>query len=75
VALRATADVVEYLGNEELIHVRAGGRDLVAIVGSEHRVRTGDVIDFRIPLDKLHLFDADSGSTLTSRETAAAAAS
>jgi multiple sugar transport system ATP-binding protein len=75
VALRATADVVEYLGNEELIHVRAGGRDLVAIVSSEHRVRPGDVIDFRIPLDKLHLFDADSGSTLTSRETAAAAAS
>ena len=29
-ALRATADVVEYLGNEELIHVRGGGRDLVA---------------------------------------------
>ena len=75
VAMRATADVVEYLGNEELIHVRAGGRDLVAIVSSEHRVRPGDVIDFRIPLDKLHLFDADSGATLTSRETAAAAAS
>jgi multiple sugar transport system ATP-binding protein len=73
--LRATADVVEYLGNEELIHVRAGGRDLVAIVSSEHRVRPGDVIDFRIPLDKLHLFDADNGATLTSRETAAAAAS
>ena len=66
-ALRATADVVEYLGNEELIHVRAGGRDLVAIVSSEHRVKPGDVIDFRIPLDKLHLFDADSGLTLTSR--------
>jgi multiple sugar transport system ATP-binding protein len=74
-ALRATADVVEYLGNEELIHVRSGGRDLVAIVSSEHRVRPGDVIDFRIPLDKLHLFDAESGATLTSRETAAAAAS
>jgi multiple sugar transport system ATP-binding protein len=73
--LRATADVVEYLGNEELIHVRANGRDLVAIVSSEHRVRPGDVIDFRIPLDKLHLFDADTGATLTSRETAAAAAS
>jgi multiple sugar transport system ATP-binding protein len=75
VALRATADVVEYLGNEELIHVRAGGRDLVAIVSSEHRVKPGDVIDFRIPLDKLHLFDAESGATLTSRETAAAVAS
>ena len=73
-ALRATADVVEYLGNEELIHVRgAGGRDLVAIVSSEHKVKPGDVIDFRIPLEKLHLFDADSGLTLTSREVLAAA--
>ncbi|HEY0444751.1 MAG TPA: sn-glycerol-3-phosphate ABC transporter ATP-binding protein UgpC, partial [Candidatus Limnocylindrales bacterium] len=72
-ALRATADVVEYLGNEELIHVRAGGRDLVAIVSSEHRVKPGDVIDFRIPLEKLHLIDAETGLTLTSREAAAAA--
>jgi len=72
-ALRATADVVEYLGNEELIHVRGGGRDLVAIVSSEHNVKPGDVIDFRIPLEKLHLFDADSGLTLTSREVLAAA--
>ena len=28
------ADVVEYLGNEELLHVTAAGQDLVAIVDS-----------------------------------------
>jgi multiple sugar transport system ATP-binding protein len=70
---RANADVVEYLGNEELLHVNAGGRDIVAIVDSEHRVKPGDVLDFHIPLDKLHLFDAESGLSLTSREVAAAA--
>jgi multiple sugar transport system ATP-binding protein len=70
---RANADVVEYLGNEELLHVDAGGRDIVAIVDSEHRVKPGDVIDFHIPIDKLHLFDAENGSSLTSREVAAAA--
>src|SRR3954468_20112103 len=74
-ALRATADVVEYLGNEELIHVRAGGRDLVAIVSSEHRVKPGDVIDFRIPLHRHPRCGADSGAPLPSRETAPAAAS
>ena len=74
--IRANADVVEYLGNEELLHVNAGGRDIVAIVGSEHRVKPGDVLDFSVPLDKLHLFDAESGKALTStREAAAAAAS
>jgi multiple sugar transport system ATP-binding protein len=65
-ALRATADVVEYLGNEELLHVTSGGRDIVAIVGSEHRVKPGDVLEFRVPLEKLHLFDPESGVSYTS---------
>jgi multiple sugar transport system ATP-binding protein len=64
--LRATADVVEYLGNEELLHLSSGGRDIVAIVGSEHRVKPGDVLDLRVPLPKLHLFNAESGVSLTS---------
>src|SRR5688500_4453865 len=54
--IRANADVVAYLSNEELLHVNAGGRDIVAIVGSEHRVKPGDVLDFTVPLDKVHLF-------------------
>jgi multiple sugar transport system ATP-binding protein len=70
---RANADVVEYLGNEELLHVNSGGRDIVAIVDSEHRVKPGDVLDFHVPLDKLHLFDGESGASLTSREAVAAA--
>jgi multiple sugar transport system ATP-binding protein len=70
---RATADVVEYLGNEELLHVNSGGRDIVAIVDSEHRVKPGDVLDLHVPLDKLHLFDSESGASLTAREVAAAA--
>jgi multiple sugar transport system ATP-binding protein len=72
--IRANADVVEYLGNEELLHVNAGGRDIVAIVGSEHRVKPGDVLDFTVPLEKVHLFDADGGKALTSTREAAAAA-
>jgi multiple sugar transport system ATP-binding protein len=73
-AFRANADVVEYLGNEELLHVNAGGRDIVAIVDSEHRVRPGDVLDLHVPIEKIHLFDADTGASLTSRESVAAAA-
>src|SRR6187401_3021164 len=36
-SFRARADVVEYLGNEELLHINAADQDIVAIVGSEHR--------------------------------------
>jgi multiple sugar transport system ATP-binding protein len=71
---RANADVVEYLGNEELLHVSAAGRDIVAIVDSEHRVKPGDVLDFTVPLEKVHLFDSDSGRALTSTRAAAEAA-
>jgi multiple sugar transport system ATP-binding protein len=63
-AFRARADVVEYLGNEELLHVSAANQDVVAVVDSEHRVRPGDIVNLVLPLDKLHLFDGESGLTL-----------
>ena len=64
--IRGTAEVVEYLGNEELLHVTVPGRtdDVVAVVPSAHRVRPGDVLDLKLPLDRLHLFDPETGNAL-----------
>jgi multiple sugar transport system ATP-binding protein len=64
--IRAKADVVEFLGDEELLHVTVQGHDgdVVAVVGSEHRVKPGDVLDLKLPLEKLHLFDQASGDAL-----------
>jgi multiple sugar transport system ATP-binding protein len=62
--IRATTDVVEFLGNEELLHVRVGEHDLVAIVDASHRVRPGDVLDLWVPLEKIHLFNAEEGQAL-----------
>jgi multiple sugar transport system ATP-binding protein len=70
--MRATCDVVEFLGNEELLHVRVGEHDLVAIVDASHRVKPGDIVDIHVPLDKIHLFDADDGSSIHARAAAAA---
>jgi multiple sugar transport system ATP-binding protein len=67
------ADVVEYLGNEELIHVSAADKDIVAIVDSEHRVKPGDILKLALPMSKLHLFDAESGASLVSERITAAA--
>jgi multiple sugar transport system ATP-binding protein len=73
VTLPGHADVVEYLGNEELLHITAAEKDIVAIVGSDHRVKPGDVLNLILPLTKLHLFDAETGVSLTSdREEVAA---
>jgi multiple sugar transport system ATP-binding protein len=62
--VRATCDVVEFLGNEELLHVRVGGHDLVAVVDAEHRVRPGDVVELFVPIDKIKLFDAAEGNAI-----------
>ncbi len=58
--IRSQADVVEYLGNDELLHIPLAGADLVAVVSSERRVRPGDVVTLHIPLAKMHLFDAET---------------
>jgi multiple sugar transport system ATP-binding protein len=73
--IRANADVVEFLGDEELLHVTVQGHegDVVAVVSSEHRIKPGDVVDLKLPLEKLHLFDAASGDALawSTKEAAA----
>jgi multiple sugar transport system ATP-binding protein len=61
-ALRATIDVVEFLGNEELLHARVGDKDIVAVVDSSQRIKPGDVLDIKVPLEELHLFDEEGKS-------------
>ncbi|HUP99438.1 MAG TPA: sn-glycerol-3-phosphate ABC transporter ATP-binding protein UgpC [Aeromicrobium sp.] len=62
--VRATTEVVEFLGNEELLHVRVGEHDLVAIVNASHRIKPGDVVDLFVPLDKIHMFETAEGKAL-----------
>jgi ABC-type sugar transport system ATPase subunit len=73
--IRAKADVVEFLGDEELLHVTVQGHDgdVVAVVSSEHRVKPGDILDLKLPLEKLHLFDATTGDSLAHGMAATAA--
>ncbi len=67
------AEVVEYLGNEELLHVTMADRDLVAIVDSSQRVRPGQKVTLRVPLDKVYVFNRESGLTLDARRQPVAA--
>jgi multiple sugar transport system ATP-binding protein len=66
--VQGTADVVEYLGNEELLHVSVNDSDIVAIVDSSYRVRPGDTVSLKVPLAKLQLFaTGDNGDSLALR--------
>jgi multiple sugar transport system ATP-binding protein len=72
--VNGTADVVEYLGNEELLHVSVNDTDIVAIVDSSHHVRPGDTISLKVPLPKLQLFAAgENGDSLVRAAEAASA--
>ena len=62
--LSGKADVVEYLGNEELLHVSVGDHDIVALVDSSYRIRPGDHVTLRLPVEKLHLFNIETGAAL-----------
>jgi multiple sugar transport system ATP-binding protein len=60
----AKVDVVEYLGNQELLHADAEGNDIVALVSSDEKVQIGDNVEFTIPTEKLHLFDPETEENL-----------
>jgi multiple sugar transport system ATP-binding protein len=56
----ASVEVVEYLGDEQLAHVRLGEHEIVVKLPVEPRLRVGDRETFSVPLDKVLLFDEES---------------
>jgi multiple sugar transport system ATP-binding protein len=64
VRIPAKVDVVEFLGNEELIHAQAEGNEIVALLPSDRKVRAGDQIELGVPLEKLHVFDPETEQSL-----------
>jgi multiple sugar transport system ATP-binding protein len=60
----ARVDVVEYLGNEELIHAQAEDHEIVALIPSERKVKPGEQVELGVPLDKLHVFDPETEQSL-----------
>ncbi len=61
ITIPANVDVVEFMGNEELIHAQAEGQEIIALVNSDRRVQTGETVDFWLSPDRLHVFDPESG--------------
>jgi multiple sugar transport system ATP-binding protein len=56
----ASVEVVEYLGDEQLAHVRLGDHELVVKLPVEPRLRSGERETFYVPLEKMMLFDEES---------------
>ena len=64
VRIPAVADVVEYLGDEQLVHLHAGEVKLVAKLPIEQRVRAGEDICLTLPPSRLHLFDRQNEQSI-----------
>jgi multiple sugar transport system ATP-binding protein len=59
-SLAASVEVVEYLGDEQLGHLRLGEHEIVVKLPVEPRLRAGEQETFSVPLDKVLLFDEES---------------
>jgi multiple sugar transport system ATP-binding protein len=64
VPFSALVEVVEYLGDEQLVHLKAGETLLLAKLPVEARVPVGEETTFSVPREKLHLFDAETEQTV-----------
>ena len=42
--MTVVVDVVEFLGNDELIHGSSGGRDVVAIINADNTLTVGESV-------------------------------
>jgi multiple sugar transport system ATP-binding protein len=62
----ATVDVVEYLGDEQIVHMRVKDTPIVAKLPVEERLAAGETAEFFVAQDKLRLFDAGTEERIRS---------
>ena len=60
----ATVEVIQYLGDEQLVYLERRDAEIVAKLPVEELLEPGASRSFAVPLGKLHLFDAESGVSL-----------
>jgi len=71
-SLSIPIDVVEFLGNDELIHGVASGHDVVAIVDVDNSLKVGASAVLSTQPRRLHLFDPATGLRIANEGTPAA---
>ena len=61
----AVIDVIEFLGNDELLHGVSDGRDIVAIVNTLNGLTVGANVSLSAPPSALYFFDPATGLAIT----------
>ncbi|MBJ7593521.1 MAG: sn-glycerol-3-phosphate ABC transporter ATP-binding protein UgpC [Candidatus Dormibacteraeota bacterium] len=65
ISVPATVEVVEFLGNEELIHANVAGNDVVALVPASRGMAVGDNVTLVISDSVVHAFDPTNDAVIT----------
>ncbi len=60
IQFKASVEVVEYLGDEQIAHLLVQDTPVVAKLPVEDKVTAGENVDFSVEQDKLRYFDAES---------------
>jgi multiple sugar transport system ATP-binding protein len=63
-AIEATVDAVEPMGNEIFLYARADGQDLVARIAPQRLPVVDESVRLVLDVDRMHFFDSDSGESL-----------
>jgi multiple sugar transport system ATP-binding protein len=61
VTITARIDVIEFLGNDELIHGVSGERDVVAIINADGGLAVDQEVSLSAPPEALYFFDRETG--------------
>ena len=64
-SVTVVVDVVEFLGNDELIHGSSAGRDVVAIINADNTLKVGESVTLSASPRRLHLFNPTTGLRIT----------
>ena len=65
VVLKATANVLEPLGDQTIVYLSVGDSDVIARLDSHSRVRLNDRVEMIVDMKKVHVFDDETGANLT----------
>jgi multiple sugar transport system ATP-binding protein len=63
--LSLKVDIVEQLGNEQLVYGVLGGKQVVARTSAHPVIRPGDQVPMRFEMERAHLFDVDDERAIT----------
>ena len=74
ISVPATVEVVEFLGNEELIHANVAGNDVVALLPASRGVKVGDKVALVVADSVVHVFDPSTDAVLTAGDGTTSAA-